>query len=76
MVYPGTTDKIRAIDRNGLLFFSIGQGVHLACPGSMNYLNILGLGHQEATAYCMGGNNFSIDNVTYAFYQFTCAQVR
>lgn len=75
MVYPGTTNQIRASDRTGLLSFTYGQGVQLACPGSSNYLYALGLGNQEAVAYCIGGNSFSIDNVTYSYNQFSCAMV-
>lgn len=75
MVYLGTAYSLRASNSAGLLSFNTNDGVHLACPGANNYLSVLGVGRQEADAYCVSGTTFRVNNVNYAFNQLRCQRV-
>lgn len=72
MLYPGTTSSVRAANAAGLLSFSYGQAITLACPGSNNYVTVAGVAAQEVQATCVSGTTFAVNGRQYAIRELVC----
>jgi hypothetical protein len=59
-------------DADGIVTFTAGEEVLLACPGNNNYLSFAGSGTRTVLATCKSGTTFYINSISYNFSDFAC----
>ena len=76
LLIPGGSKDVHGFylpkDADGNVTLAAGQIVLLACPGNFNGFSNTNIGLRTALATCDSGTTFSIDSVSYNFWDFNC----
>lgn len=65
--------RFKDVAVNGDIKVESGEYLRIACPGTNNVINVLGV--SDALVACSGGEIFNFGQTPFSFYKFACKNV-